>query len=104
MHQRQRENVCDLAVEFARLIAAGAVLPMQNEAEPMMTRLAVATTAAVLLGCWPAYAQLGGMSISPGPPLGMTSPLSIAGGPSTVGAPLATGIPPAAGMGTSTSC
>ena len=80
MHQRQCENVCDLAVEFARLIAAGAVLPMQNEAEPMMTRFAVATTAAVLLGCWPAYAQVGGMGISPGPPLGMTSPLSVGPG------------------------
>ena len=80
MHQRQCENVCDLAVEFARLIAAGAVLPMQNEAEPMMTRFAVATTAAVLLGCWPAYAQVGGMGIFPGPALGMTSPLGVGPG------------------------
>jgi hypothetical protein len=80
MHQRRCENVCDLAVEFARLIAAGAVLPMQNEAEPMMTRFAVATTAAVLLGCWPAYAQVGGMGIFPGPALGMTSPLGVGPG------------------------
>ena len=46
----------------------------------MMTRFAVATTAAVLLGCWPAYAQVGGMGISPGPPLGMTSPLGVGPG------------------------
>jgi hypothetical protein len=77
MHQRQCENVCDLAVEFARLIAAGAVLPMQNEAEPVMTRFAVATTATVLLGCWP---QVGGMGIFPGPALGMTSPLGVGPG------------------------
>jgi hypothetical protein len=46
----------------------------------MMTRFAVATTAAVLLGCGSAYAQVGGMSISPGPPLGMTSPLGVGPG------------------------
>ena len=80
MHQRQCENVFDLAVEFARLIAAGAVLPMQDEAEPMMTRFAVATTAAVLSGCWPAYAQVGGTGIFPGPALGMTSPLGVGPG------------------------
>ena len=80
MHQRQCENVCDLAVEFAKLMAAGAVLPMQNEAEPMMTRFAVAITVAVLLGCWPVYAQVGGMGIFPGPALGMTSPLRVGPG------------------------
>jgi hypothetical protein len=46
----------------------------------MMTRFAVATTAAVLLGCGSAYAQVGGMSISPGPSLGMTSPLGVGPG------------------------
>ena len=45
----------------------------------MMTRFAVAT-AAVLLGCGSAYAQVGGMSISPGPSLGMTSPLGVGPG------------------------
>jgi hypothetical protein len=45
-----------------------------------MTRFAVATTAAVLLGCGSAYAQVGGMSISPGPSLGMTSPLGVGPG------------------------
>ena len=44
----------------------------------MMTRFAVAT-AAVLLGCGSAYAQVG-MNISPGPPLGMTSPLGVGPG------------------------
>jgi hypothetical protein len=46
----------------------------------MMTRFAVATTAAVLSGCWPAYAQVGGMGIFPGPALGMTSPLGVGPG------------------------
>ena len=45
-----------------------------------MTRFAMATTAAVLLGCGSAYAQVGGMSISPGPSLGMTSPLGVGPG------------------------
>ena len=51
-------------VALARLIATGAV----------------ATTATVLLGCWPAYAQVGGMGIFPGPALGMTSPLGVGPG------------------------
>src|SRR4030088_878662 len=45
-----------------------------------MTRFVMATTAAVLLGCGSAFAQVGGMSISPGAPLGMTSPLGIGPG------------------------
>jgi hypothetical protein len=53
----------------------------------MVIRFAVAT-AAVLLGCGSAYAQVD-ISISPGPPLGMTSPLGLGPG-SQVGR---TGIP-----------
>jgi hypothetical protein len=41
----------------------------------------MAITAAVLLGCGSAFAQIGGMSILPGlSPLGMTSPLGIGPG------------------------
>jgi hypothetical protein len=55
-----------------------------------MTRFMIATTAAVLLGCGCAAAQVGGMSVSPGPsPLGMTSSLGM--GPGTPSAPA--GIP-----------
>jgi hypothetical protein len=39
--------------------------------EPMMTR-ALSTTAAVLFELRSSYAQIAGMRISPGPPLGMT--------------------------------
>jgi hypothetical protein len=62
-----------------------------------MTRLALDAMAAVLaavlaaipLACGSAYAQAGGMSISPGTPLGLTSPLGIGATP-----PVApTGIP-----------
>jgi hypothetical protein len=60
-----------------------------NRVEPMMTRFAVATTAVVLLGCGSAYAQIGGMNISPGAPLGITSPLGL--GPGSPVAP--SGIP-----------
>jgi hypothetical protein len=42
---------------------------------------AVAAAAAVLLGCCPAYAQVDRLSISPGPRLGMPSPLGV--GPSS---------------------
>jgi hypothetical protein len=43
-----------------------------------MTRSMMATTAAVLLGCGSAFAQVGGISILPGAsPLGMTSPLGV---------------------------
>jgi hypothetical protein len=52
-----------------------------------MTRLLMAVMA--LLSCGSAFAQVGGMSISPGSPLGVTSPLGI--GPGTPVAP--TGIP-----------
>ena len=54
-----------------------------------MIRLVMATATAALLGCGSVLAQVGAMGITPGPPLGMTSPLGI--GP---GAPVApTGIP-----------
>ena len=43
----------------------------------MVTRFAVAILVAVLLDWGSAYAQVGGMSISPGPPLGFTSPLGL---------------------------
>ena len=43
----------------------------------MMTRFALAVLSAVLLDCGSASAQIGGTSISPGPPLGMTSPLGL---------------------------
>ena len=46
-----------------------------------MIRFAIATTLAVLFGCGYAYAQ-----VSPGPPLGMTSPLGI--GPGSPVAPV----------------
>jgi hypothetical protein len=46
----------------------------------MVTRFAVATLVAVLLDWGSAYAQVGGMSISPGPPLGFTSPLGLGPG------------------------
>ena len=46
----------------------------------MVTRFAVAALVAVLLDCGCAYAQVGGMSISPGPPLGFTSPLGVGPG------------------------
>jgi hypothetical protein len=46
----------------------------------MMARLAMVITAAVLLGCGSAYAQVGGISISPGPALGITSPLGLGPG------------------------
>jgi hypothetical protein len=46
-----------------------------------MTRLLMIAMAAVLLGCGSAFAQVGGMGITPGPsPLGMTSPLGIGPG------------------------
>ena len=54
----------------------------------MVTRFAVATLVAVLLDCGFAYAQVGGMSISPGPPLGFTSPLGV--GPGSPVAPTRT--------------
>lgn len=55
-----------------------------------MMRFVMTTLAAVLLGCGSALAQVGGMSISPGPsPLGITSPLGI--GPGSPVAPA--GIP-----------
>jgi hypothetical protein len=54
---------------------------MQNKAEPMMIRFVMAIMATALLGCGPAFAQVGGMTIPPGPsPLGMTSPLGIGPG------------------------
>src|SRR2546421_6731366 len=54
---------------------------MQNKVEPVMTRFAIAATAAVFLGCGSAFAQVGGMASSPGLlPLGMTSPLGIGPG------------------------
>jgi hypothetical protein len=46
----------------------------------MMKGVAVAVPAAVLLDCGSAFAQVGGMSISPGPPLGVTSPLGLGSG------------------------
>jgi hypothetical protein len=47
----------------------------------MMMRFVMATTAAVLLGCGSAVAQVGGMSTSPGSsPLGMTTPLGMGPG------------------------
>jgi hypothetical protein len=47
----------------------------------MMTRFVMATMAAALFGCGSAFAQVGGMGISPGSsPLGMTSPLGIGPG------------------------
>src|ERR1700681_4097043 len=53
----------------------------------MTLRFMTAATAAVLLGCGSAFAQVGGMSTSPGAsplgmpsPLGMTSPLGIGAG------------------------
>ena len=54
----------------------------------MVTRFAVAALLAVLLDCGSAYAQIGGMSISPGPPLGFTSPLGV--GPGSPVAPTRT--------------
>ena len=54
-----------------------------------MTRFAAATTAALLLACGSAHAQVGGTSISPAMPLGVTSPLGL--GPGSQVAP--TGIP-----------
>src|SRR5580704_4046042 len=54
----------------------------------MVTRFAVAALLAVLLDCGSAYAQIGGMSISPGPPLGFTSPLGL--GPGSPVAPTRT--------------
>ena len=55
-----------------------------------MTRFMMTTTAAILLSCSSAIAQVGGMSLSPAPsPLGMTSPLGI--GPGSPVAPA--GIP-----------
>jgi hypothetical protein len=51
----------------------------------MMTRFALAVLSAVLLDCGSASAQIGGTSISPGPPLGMTSPLGL--GPASPVAP-----------------
>ena len=54
----------------------------------MVTRFAVATLVAVLLDWGSAYAQVGGMSISPGPPLGFTSPLGL--GPGSPVAPTRT--------------
>lgn len=54
-----------------------------------MTRFAAATTAAFLLACGSAHAQVGGTSISPAMPLGVTSPLGL--GPGSQVAP--TGIP-----------
>src|SRR5690348_14065386 len=45
----------------------------------MMTRFTMAI-AAVLSICGSAYAQVGGVSISPGPPLGFTSPLGLGPG------------------------
>jgi hypothetical protein len=52
---------------------------IQSEAGLMTTRFVIATTAAVLLGCGPASAQLGA-SVFPGPALGMTSPLGVGPG------------------------
>src|SRR5438105_4585271 len=46
----------------------------------MVTRFVVATLVAALLDCGSAYAQVGGMSISPGPALGFTSPLGVGPG------------------------
>jgi hypothetical protein len=46
----------------------------------MVTRFALATLVAALLDCGSAYAQVGGMSISPGPALGFTSPLGVGPG------------------------
>ena len=54
----------------------------------MMTRFAVAALVAVLLDWGSAYAQVGGLSISPGPPLGFTSPLGV--GPGSPVAPTRT--------------
>jgi len=54
----------------------------------MVTRFAVAILVAVLLDWGSAYAQVGGMSISPGPPLGFTSPLGV--GPGSPVAPTRT--------------
>jgi hypothetical protein len=51
----------------------------------MVTRFAMAALVAVLLDCGPAYAQVG---ISPGPPLGFTSPLGL--GPGSPVAPTGT--------------
>jgi hypothetical protein len=63
---------------------------MRIKVETTMTRFVMAITAAALLSGSSAFAQVGGMSISPGPsPLGVTSPLGI--GPGSPVAP--TGIP-----------
>jgi hypothetical protein len=53
---------------------------IQSEAGLMTTRFVIATTAAVLLGCGPASAQVGATSLFPGPALGMTSPLGVGPG------------------------
>src|SRR5260370_38144966 len=53
-------------------------ISVQNKVEPMMTRFVMATMAAGLLGCGAAFAQVGGMGVSP--PLGVTSPLGIGPG------------------------
>jgi hypothetical protein len=46
----------------------------------MTKGVAMAVLAAVLLDCGSAFAQVGGMSISHGPPLGVTSPLGLGSG------------------------
>ena len=85
--QSAQSNV-QCATIFSRGGACGAAhgeVRCKNEVEPTMTRFMIATTAAVLLGCGSAFAQVGGMNISPGPsPLGITSPLGM--GPGTRGA------------------
>jgi hypothetical protein len=65
----------DRSVRESELVAK----PIQNEAGLMTTRFVIATTAAVLLACGPASAQLG-KTVFPGAALGMTSPLGV--GPS----------------------
>src|SRR5437762_3124998 len=70
---------------FARCLAAqcsGGLIANSspNKVGPMMTRHVVATTAAVLLGCGSVSAQVGGISVFPGPTFGMTSPLGVGPG------------------------
>jgi hypothetical protein len=57
--------------------------------KPTLTRSLIVAMTATLMVCSPAFAQVGGMGISPEPsPLGMTSPLGI--GPSSPVAPAGT--------------
>jgi hypothetical protein len=98
--QSRKSNGPGVQLHMAQLMR----LLTRNEAEPMMTRLVIATVTVAFLGCGPVYAQVGAIgptsplgmgpgspigATGPSSPLGMTSPLGI--GPSSPVGPV--GIP-----------